>query len=72
MKEPKQLTSKSGESEWSYKGRILIAVPDEGFCIKCIFNTEFGCIWKESGLKITCTDFKDAKVVFKMKPAETK
>ena len=68
----KGLTAKNGQSEWPYKGKTVIAVPEKNGCENCefislrnclkIYPTGMSCLPSDSGF--------NESVIFIEKPAE--
>lgn len=71
MKDLTPLTSRNGESEWTYKGKTLIAVLEkETPCCKCYFDSRRCCSELEIGVRCFSDFEENPAVIFIEKPAE--
>ena len=68
----KQLTAKNGQSEWPYKGKTLIAVPEKNGCYGCVFIAIKSCINKSpTGISCLPSDNGfDESIIYVEKPAK--
>jgi len=68
----KNITAKNGQSEWPYKGKTLIAVPEIDGCKRCELIFESGCLdIKPTGLSCLPSDNGfDESIIYVKKPAK--
>ena len=66
-----QLTAKNGQSEWPYKGKTLIAVPEIKGCNKCVLRPYSCCLDLANvpSCLISETGF-DQSIIYVKKPTE--
>ena len=71
MKDIKPLTAKNGESEWPYKKKTVIAIPELQGCDKCIFFFFFYCLNGDRKYAPDCIFDFDIWSIYIEKPSES-
>ena len=65
------LTSKNGESEWPYKKKTVIAIPELQGCDKCIFLKKNYCLNGDRKYAADCIFDFDRWSIYIEKPSES-